>query len=134
MERAAAADDERVGRLPRLHAQRQVALQLPVQPLLRSSFCSRQALLSLSVVSFYFLSSLKKGTDVFSRCQGTQCSEDRKRAAARDTLMLRLVTNLPSRPAKGLVLTRNVMRTVGSSTCRFQGMRTRGDKERLTDT
>ena len=33
------------------------------------------------------------------------------------TLMLRLVTNLPSRPAKGEVFTMKVIRTVGSSTC-----------------
>ena len=33
------------------------------------------------------------------------------------SLMLRVVTNLPSLPAKGLVFTRKFMRTVGSSTC-----------------
>ena len=38
------------------------------------------------------------------------------------SLMLRLVTNLPSRPANGLVFTRNVMRTVGSSTCACHSM------------
>lgn len=38
-------------------------------------------------------------------------------AAGRRAFRLRLVTYLPSRPAKGDVLTMNVMRTVGSSTC-----------------
>jgi len=40
-----------------------------------------------------------------------------QKETGRRTLMLRLVTYLPSRPAKGDVFTMNVMRTVGSSTC-----------------
>lgn len=108
VQRAAPRHAERLGALTRLHAQRQVALQLAegVQEgcgwVRRWGACSAQPRGGIGCSC--------------ERRSSRQVHSPRGAHRSRRSLRLRLVTNLPSLPAKGEVLTLKVMDTVGSST------------------
>ena len=88
---------KRLSALARLDTQRQVALQLPLQPVL----WGKKGQVNDTLAPVAKQRPPGAGYSALPRCLA---------------LRLRLVTNLPSWPAKGEVLTENVMRTVGSST------------------